>query len=110
MSNDLSDQHCTPCKGGIPPMNAEEIQKHIQCLPGWNVINNHHLEKTFRFKKYNQTMQFVNSVAQIAESENHHPEMHVSYGKVQIEIFTHAVGGLSQNDFILAAKITEIQV
>ena len=90
----------------MPPLNKLQITKYTRQLQkGWKVIDDQKLHKEFKFKNFVETMGFVNQVALIAQAEDHHPDMHVSYSKVVIELWTHAVGGLSENDFILAAKI-----
>lgn len=105
--NDLVDKHCVPCEGGDPPVSAEkekELQRHI---PDWLLFDDgtHKLRRQFKFKDFKESIQFVNRVAKVAESEGHHPDIYIFYNKVQIDLFTHAVGGLSENDFIMAAKI-----
>lgn len=106
----LSEKHCVPCEGGMPAFTKEEIAKYFPKLSkGWEVLDNTKLRKEFKFENFVQTMGFANQVALIAQAEDHHPDMHVSYAKVVIELWTHAVGGLSENDFILAAKIDELK-
>jgi 4a-hydroxytetrahydrobiopterin dehydratase len=106
---DLSKKKCTPCEGGIPPLDSARIaeyQKHIQSA--WRVTSDGKLSMEYSFKDFITTMGFVNRVADLAEEEGHHPVMHVHYNKVVIELWTHAIGGLSENDFILAAKIEKL--
>ncbi len=106
---DLSKKKCKPCEGGISPLNEKEIagyKKHIK--DEWKVVKNNKLSKEYSFVNYKHTMNFVNNVANLAEEEGHHPDMHVYYGKVVIELTTHAIKGLSENDFILAAKIDKL--
>jgi len=106
---DLTKLSCQPYKEGTLPLNNDEIDLYVSELkPDWNVLENYKIEKEFTFKNFKQTMNFVNRIADIAEEENHHPVMHVFYGKVTIELWTHSVSGLSPNDFILAAKIDAI--
>ena len=94
--------------GGVP-LKAEEIQKLLTLLNNsWSVENNLRLKREFKFKDFIGAMKFVNRVADLAESEGHHPDFHIHYNKVLIELWTHAVGGLSENDFILAAKIDKL--
>lgn len=107
---DLSEKKCQPCEGDTPPMDQNEIEtfkKHIQ--DDWNIIENKKMSKEYSFKNFKNTMEFVNKVAELAEEEGHHPDMQVSYGKVVIELSTHAINGLSENDFIMAHKIDNIQ-
>jgi 4a-hydroxytetrahydrobiopterin dehydratase len=105
----LTEKKCKPCEGNIPKLNSREIDLYNDQLRiPWLVVDDTKISKTFSFKDFSQTMNFVNKVAEIAESEGHHPVMHVSYSRVEIELWTHAILGLSENDFILAAKIDEI--
>lgn len=106
---DLSKKKCIPCEGGIPPLDrarVAEYQKHIQ--PEWRLTSDSKISREYSFKDYRNTIGFVNRVADLAEEEGHHPVMHVYYSKVVIELWTHAIGGLSENDFILAAKIDKL--
>ncbi|HVU79959.1 MAG TPA: 4a-hydroxytetrahydrobiopterin dehydratase [Candidatus Paceibacterota bacterium] len=110
MSSSLAKKKCVPCEGGVKPMTPEEAIKLMPELdPEWALIDEAHLlARSFHFKDFKQTMAFVNKVAEIAEEEGHHPDMTVSYSDVGIELTTHAIEGLSENDFIVAAKIDEI--
>jgi 4a-hydroxytetrahydrobiopterin dehydratase len=108
-SSELLSKKCKPCEGGVPPMSPDEIDKYTGGIDGkWKVMENKKLEREFSFINFRHTMDFVNKVAGIAEEEGHHPDMCVHYGKVEIELTTHAIKGLSENDFILAAKIDRI--
>ena len=105
----LSEKRCVSCEGGMPAFTKSQIAKYLPKLSkGWVVLENKKLRKDFKFKNFVEVMGFVNQVALIAQAEDHHPDMHVSYSKLAIELWTHAVGGLSENDFILAAKIDEL--
>lgn len=101
---ELTNKQCKPCEGGVPPLTAEEANKLLQQLQGWSLADNR-ISKTFEFKNHYQTMAFVNAVAWLSHREDHHPDMTVGYNKCQIEYMTHAINGLSENDFICAAKI-----
>ena len=106
----LSKRKCVPCEGNVPPLTEAEAEALNQELNEWTLVDGAALlAKSFRFPDFKQTMAFVNKVAELAEEQGHHPDMTVSYGGVTIELMTHAIGGLSENDFILAAKIDEIQ-
>ncbi|MEM4296008.1 MAG: 4a-hydroxytetrahydrobiopterin dehydratase [Candidatus Anstonellales archaeon] len=107
---DLTKKHCIPCEGGFPPMSNKEENEYIKKIKGWTLNRNgiHKISKYFVFKNFVDAMAFVNNVALIAEQEGHHPDIHISYNKVLIESYTHAIKGLSENDFILAAKIDKI--
>lgn len=104
-SCDLAKKSCVPCRGGIPPLKGEDLHKLLRQLDeGWKIIDEHHLEKEFVFKDFERALAFVNAVGKIAEEEQHHPDIHLSYGKVKIEVWTHKIDGLSESDFVLAAK------
>jgi 4a-hydroxytetrahydrobiopterin dehydratase len=101
---DLISKRCIPCEGGTKPLNDEKVRCYLDDLPGW-VSDENTIFKKFEFKNYYQTIFFVNAVAWIAHRENHHPEMEVSYRACKIRYSTHAIDGLSENDFICAAKV-----
>lgn len=111
----LLDKHCVPCEGGDPPLpdgKEDEMLKLIQHdNEGWILLRDgtHRLRRQFKFKNFMEAIGFVNKVAEIAEKEGHHPDIYIFYNKVQLDLFTHAVGGLSENDFIMAAKIDKIE-
>jgi 4a-hydroxytetrahydrobiopterin dehydratase len=113
---DLLKKKCVPCEGGVPPLSHDESIKLMEQVPGWELHEeeNENLKKTgfgskilkeYKFKDFIGAINFVNKVAEIAEEEGHHPDIKVNYNKVMLELSTHAIGGLSENDFILAAKI-----
>jgi 4a-hydroxytetrahydrobiopterin dehydratase len=103
---DLANKKCVPCEGGVPPLGKEKIKEYLSQLKSrWEVLEDKKIRKEFKFSGFPEAISFVNKVAKIAEQENHHPDIHIFYRKVVIELWTHAVGGLSENDFILAAKI-----
>ncbi len=105
---ELEKRRCLPCEGGIPPLTEDEILEYMIVVKGWIVRDNKKLTKEFHFVNFKHTMSFVNEVARICEIEGHHPVMHISYGSTEIELWTHAINGLSENDFIIAAKIDRI--
>lgn len=100
----LSEKTCTPCEGGTPPLRQEAIDKLLPSLDGW-VQAGGEISKTFPFRNYYETMAFVNAIAWISHRENHHPDLEVGYRQCRVRYSTHAIGGLSENDFICAAKI-----
>lgn len=105
----LADKKCVPCEGNVPPLNEKEISEFEKEISAdWKIADNKKLFREFSFVNYRHTIDFVNAVAGIAEEEGHHPVMHVFYGRVDIELWTHAINGLSENDFILAAKIDRL--
>ena len=106
---ELTKKKCVPCEGGVPKLTPEEIMRYSSYLQQpWEVVDDIKITKEFSFDDYPGVINFVNSVAKIAENEGHHPVMHVFFSKVKIDIWTHAIMGLSENDFILAAKIDEV--
>lgn len=108
---ELIKKKCIPCEGGTPPFDQEKIKEYLaQLKSDWEVLENRKIRKEFKFKDFLGAIAFVNKVAEIAEQEDHHPDIHISYRKVLIELWTHAVGGLSENDFIVAAKIELLTV
>ncbi|MEK6862640.1 MAG: 4a-hydroxytetrahydrobiopterin dehydratase [Nanoarchaeota archaeon] len=104
---DLSKKKCIACEGGMPPMPLFLIKKYLKKVKNWKLKNNK-LYKEFKFKNFKEALKFVNKVGKIAEKEGHHPDIYFTWGKCDIELFTHNVKGLSENDFILAAKIDKI--
>ena len=105
--SDLAQKRCVPCEGDVPSLGKSEVEKHLSQLKGW-LLNGRWITKEFDFKDFVAAMNFVNRVADIAEAEGHHPDIHIHYNRVRFDIFTHAIDGLSENDFILAAKIDSI--
>jgi len=110
----LSEKKCIPCEGGVLPFDTSEIHKYQKKVDGWDIINNEKkiffLEKEFTFKNFLESQKFVNEVGKISEEEGHHPDILFGWGYAKISITTHAIKGLSENDFILAAKIDKINV
>ena len=106
----LTEKKCQACEGGVPPLNETEIREYKARLnTDWKVIeNNTWIKQAYKFKNFKQTMDFANKVTEIAESEQHHPDFYITYGKCIVYLSTHAIGGLSENDFIMAAKIEEL--
>jgi 4a-hydroxytetrahydrobiopterin dehydratase len=107
---DLASKQCVPCRGGVPPMEpakAEELLRQLHAA--WRVIADHHLERDFTFPDFKTALNFVNDVGAIAEEQGHHPDLHLGWGKVKIVIWTHKIDGLTESDFILAAKIDQLQ-
>ena len=105
---ELTKKKCVPCEGGMPPLNEGEIAKFLEQVPTWKVEDNR-VTKQFNFDDFEEAMKFVNKVALIAEREGHHPDIDIHYSQVIIELWTHAINGLSENDFIIAAKIDELE-
>jgi 4a-hydroxytetrahydrobiopterin dehydratase len=103
MNSSLIAKHCAPCEGGVTPMTGNEADDMLKELPGWERVGGA-IFKTYAFRDYYQTMAFVNALAWVSHREDHHPDLAVGYNKCRVEYSTHAIGGLSQNDFICAAK------
>ena len=110
--SDLLKKRCVPCEGGVIPFDVSEIHKYQKKVDGWSIIKNdkdaHLLEKIFSFENFKDSQTFINKVGEISENEDHHPDISFGWGYAKINIMTHAIEGLSENDFILAAKIDEI--
>jgi 4a-hydroxytetrahydrobiopterin dehydratase len=100
----LAQAHCQACEAGTPPLREEEARELLAQVPGWE-LEGSTLTRRFKFKDFRGSMAFVNRVAELAELEGHHPDIHVSWNRVRLELTTHAIKGLSQNDFIMAARI-----
>ena len=106
--SDLAARECVPCRGGVPPMKGEEIQNLLGQVRGWEVIGEHHLRREYQFKNFRKTLDFVNRVGELAEQQGHHPDICFGWGKAEITIWTHKIDGLTESDFILAAKIDNL--
>src|SRR5215470_20087863 len=104
----LAEKHCVPCRGGVPPLSGEQLLPLLEQLPDWQIVQEHHLARTFRFPDFKKGLEFVNRVGAVAEEEGHHPDLCLSWGKVDVQIYTHKIRGLTESDFILAAKIDQL--
>lgn len=102
---DLASRTCVPCHGGVPRLTGAEIEPYLEQLPGWRVVDEHHLKRDYKFTNFKDALDFVNRVGAVAEAEGHHPDIRLGWGYVEISVYTHAIDGLSESDFILAAKI-----
>jgi len=101
----LSEKHCVPCTGGVPPLRGRALDDLTGQVAGWEVVEQHHLAKSFGFPDFRKALEFVNRVGAVAETEGHHPDLSLSWGRVGVAIWTHKVDGLTESDFILASKI-----
>jgi 4a-hydroxytetrahydrobiopterin dehydratase len=108
MPEDLASQTCVPCRGGVPPLKGAELQLIQQKVPQWKVVNEHHITRVFTFPDFKQALDFVNQVGEIAEQQGHHPDILLTWGKAEITMWTHKIDGLTQSDFIMAAKIDKL--
>ena len=106
--SELSNKQCVPCRGGVPPLQGEEINRLLAQLNGWEVVLEHHLKKNYGFANFAQALKFVNRVGELAEEQGHHPDICFGWGKVEVTIWTHKIDGLTESDFILAAKIDKM--
>ncbi|MCA9667660.1 MAG: 4a-hydroxytetrahydrobiopterin dehydratase [Myxococcales bacterium] len=105
----LSKKACVPCMGGIPPLGADEVAAlKTQIDDGWRVVDNHHLERAYSFADFKAALDFTNAVGELAEAEGHHPDIYLAWGKAKVTIWTHKIDGLTESDFILAAKIDQL--
>ena len=108
MSENLASKSCVPCKGGVPPLTGSALAGMVKLLGGdWQCVNEHHLEKEYKFKNFVDALAFTNTVGAIAEEENHHPDILTTWGMTKVTIWTHKIDGLTESDFIFAAKVEE---
>ena len=104
-TSDLAEKVCVPCRGGVPPLTEAEIAPLLAQLgPDWEVVETHHLTKAYQFKDFVEALAYVNRVGAIAEENGHHPDLYLAWGKVRVDTWTHKIDGLTESDFILAAK------
>ncbi len=108
MQMSLADKTCVPCRGGVPPLKGDALSKLKTELPDWDVVEEHHLHKVFKFPDFKQALDFVNRAGAIAEEQGHHPDIVLAWGKAEVTIFTHKIDGLTESDFVLAAKINRV--
>ena len=106
---ELAEKTCVPCRGGVPPLRGEAIaQLQGQLHADWRVEGEHHLERTFRFPDFRAALDFTNRVGELAEEQSHHPDLHLAWGKVRVQIWTHKIDGLTESDFVFAAKVDRL--
>ncbi len=106
--SDLAAKTCVPCRGGVLPLKGEELSLLQKQVDGWNIIEEHHITKTFKFPDFRKALGFVSRVGELAEEQGHHPDISLAWGKVAITTWTHKINGLTESDFILAAKIDQL--
>lgn len=107
--SDLANRECIPCKGGVQPLKGRELTELLDKLgDGWRVVDEHHLEKEYRFRDFRTALAFTNRIGELAESLGHHPDIHLSWGKTKLTIWTHKINGLTESDFIFAAKADKL--
>ena len=105
---ELASKTCVPCRGGVPPLKGAELDELARQVPGWEVVEGHHLKREFRFRNFREALNFVNRVGELAEEQAHHPDITFGWGRAEITIFTHKIDGLTESDFILAAKVDRL--
>ena len=105
---ELAERQCVPCRGGVPPQKGDEIETFLSQLTAWQVVNEHHLRKEYKFRDFRETLDFVNRIGELAEAQGHHPDVCFGWGKAEITIWTHKIDGLTESDFVLAAKIDRL--
>ncbi len=106
---ELYEKKCIPCERGGTPLSENDIKKNLEQIPNWN-LNGKKIEREFVFKDFKEAMKFINNIADLAEGEGHHPDIHIHWNKVMLELWTHSMNGLSENDFIVAAKINNLKI
>jgi len=105
---DLAAKSCVPCRGGVPALQGKELENLQRQVPDWVVVNGHHIKRAFTFPDFASALAFVNKVGAVAEKEGHHPDIFLTWGKAEITTYTHKIDGLTESDFILAAKIDKV--
>ena len=106
--SELAKKQCVPCRGGTPALQGEALARLARQVEGWKVENQHHITKRFKFPDFARALEAVNRIGALAEDQGHHPDLHLTWGEVGVTIWTHKVDGLTESDFILAAKIDEV--
>ena len=106
--SDLAAKTCVPCRGGVPALKGAELAALHQQVPAWNVVNEHHLTRNYAFPDFRKALDFVNRVGEVAEQQGHHPDILLAWGKAKVTLWTHKIDGLTESDFIMAAKIDEL--
>ena len=106
--SELAEKQCVPCQGGVPPLDEAKVQSLLGELDGWGIERDYHLTRTLTFPDFKSALDFVNRIGTVAEEQGHHPDLFLTWGKVKIELWTHKINGLTESDFILAAKIDRL--
>ena len=106
--SDLSSKTCVPCRGGVPPLQGQDLARFQQQVPQWRVIDEHHLTREFTFPDFKSALGFVNRVGAVAEEQGHHPDILLTWGRVVLTLWTHKIDGLTESDFIMAAKMDKL--
>lgn len=106
--SELASKTCVPCRGGVPPLKGEELASLQKQVDGWSIVEEHRITKTFKFRDFREALKFVNRVGELAEEQGHHPDIFLAWGKAGITLWTHAIDGLTESDFIMAAKMDQL--
>jgi 4a-hydroxytetrahydrobiopterin dehydratase len=109
MTEQLADKKCVPCRGGVPPLKGKELEALHRVVPTWNVVNEHHITRTETFPDFKQALECVTRVGALAEAQGHHPDILLAWGKAEVTLWTHKIDGLTESDFIMAAKIDRLR-
>jgi 4a-hydroxytetrahydrobiopterin dehydratase len=105
----LAEKECVPCKGGVPPLKGEDLDRlRRQLKPEWKVVGDHHLEREFKFKNFREALDFTNRLGELAEAQGHHPDIYLAWGQVKVTLWTHKIDGLTESDFVMAAKVDQL--
>jgi 4a-hydroxytetrahydrobiopterin dehydratase len=108
--SELAKKECVPCKGGVPPLKGKALTDLLEKLGGgWQVVDEHHLEKEYRFKNFREALEFTDRVGEMAETQGHHPDIYLAWGKVRLTVWTHKIDGLTESDFVFAAKADALE-
>ena len=107
--NALAEKQCVPCKGGVPPLKGRDLARYVGELGGgWSLVDERQLEKEYKFKDFREALDFTNRVGELAEEQQHHPDIYLAWGKVKLSLWTHKINGLTESDFVLAAKADQL--
>jgi 4a-hydroxytetrahydrobiopterin dehydratase len=104
----LAEKDCIPCRGGVPALHPDQMAPLLRELSGWTVVNGHHLSKTYRFPDFKNALAYVDRIGAMAEEQGHHPDVYLAWGQVRVEIWTHKIDGLTESDFVFAAKCDKL--
>ena len=108
MTEQLADKKCVPCRGGTPPLKGKELEALHKSIPNWTVTKEHHLTREYKFPDFAKALEFVNKVGAVAEEQGHHPDILLAWGKAEITLWTHKIDGVTESDFVMAAKIDRL--
>lgn len=107
--SELAEKTCVACRGGVPPLGGTELTDLLALVSGWSLVDDHHIQKTFQFPDFARSLEFVNRIGAIAEEQGHHPDIYLAWGRTEVKLWTHKIDGLTESDFIMAAKIDRVE-